>query len=337
MYLLNFMPEYHGDVIISSSVRLSRNIDKLPFPVRLSVAERDKLNRAVYSVLADAGLPVKATDMSKLYPYEAVALAERGVISPEFASSSGGRMLISSADESVGIMLNEDDHIKIKAFESGLQPEKAYANAEKYEKTLDGKLRFAFDPELGFLTQNPKNLGTGLKVTAVLHLPALSGSGRISSLISSVSKLGMSFRGAFGDSLSVRGDMYRISNCVTLGIDEKTAVSNLKSMALQIATKEHSCAEEMIKDISVRDRINRAMGLLSTAVLVDNDEMPEMLSLLRLGAVYGLCNADVSVINELMYTLQPANLNCLAGGRLSVREQDELRAKIIRKKLFPAE
>lgn len=337
MYMLGYMPEYHGDVIISSAVRLSRNIDKIPFPVRLSVAQRDAVNKKVYGILADAGLPVKATDMSRLYPYEAVALAERGIISPEFASSSGGRVLITSDDGSVGIMLNEDDHIRINAFAAGLQPEKAYENARVYEKTLDGKIDFAFDPELGFLTQNPKNLGTGLRVSAVLHLPALAKNGRVSSLVSTVSKLGMSFRGAFGDSLSVRGDMYRLSNNVTLGIDEKTAVSNLKSMALQIATKEHSCAEELIKDIGIRDKINRAQGLLSTAVLVDNDEMPEMLSLLRLGAVYGLCSADVGTVNELMYTLQPACLNCIAGGRLTTREQDELRAKIIRKKLFGAE
>lgn len=337
MYLLSFMPEYHGDVILSSSVRLSRNIDKLPFPVRLSVSKRNEMNKTVYGILADAGFPVNATDMSRLYPYEAVSLAEKGIISPEFASSSGGRMLISSADESISIMLNENDHIKITSFSSGLQPENAYKNALPYEDTLDGRLHFAFDSELGYLTQNVKNLGTGLKVSAVLHLPALSRNGRISSLISTVSKLGMTFRGAFGESLSVRGDMYRLSNTVMLGIDEETAISNLKSMALQIATKEHSDAEVLIKDISMRDRINRAQGLLSTAMLIDNDEMPEMLSLLRLGAVYGLCPVNVGTINELMYTLQPASLNCIAGGRLSVREQDELRAKIIRKKLFDAE
>lgn len=337
MYMLSFMPEYHGDVIISSAVRLSRNIDKIPFPVRLNVSERDAVNKKVYEVLVAAGLPVNVTDMSKLYPYEAVALAERGIISPEFASSSGGRILISSEDCSISIMLNEDDHIRITAFASSLQPEKAYESASVYEKALDGKLRLAFDPELGFLTQNPKNLGTGLRVSAVMHLPALSRNGTVSSLVSTVSKLGMSFRGAFGDSLSVRGDMYRLSNNITLGIDEKTAVSNLKSMALQIATKEHACAENLIKDIGIRDKINRAQGLLSTAMLVDNDEMPEMLSLLRLGAVYGICSVDVGAVNELMYTLQPACLNCIAGGRLSVREQDELRAKIIRKKLFGAE
>lgn len=337
MYMLNFVPEYHGDVIISSSVRLSRNIDKLPFPVRLNISQRDELNRHVYGILADAGLPVKATDMSRLYPYEAVALAERGMISPEFASASGGRMLITSADESVCIMLNEDDHIRITSFAAGLRPEDAYKNTQPYESVLDKKLKFAFDPELGFLTQNPKNLGTGLKVSAVLHLPALARTGTVSPLVSTVSKLGMSFRGALGDTLSVRGDMYSISNTVTLGIDEKTAISNLKSMALQIATKEHACAEELIKDIGLRDKINRAQGLLSTAMLIDNDEMPEMLSLLRLGAVYGLCRVDVGTINELMYTLQPANLNCIAGGRLSTRDRDELRAKIIRKKLFGAE
>ena len=334
MYMLDFIPEYHGDVILSSSSRIIRNIKGVPFPGRLGSAERDAVNRRVYEAVTEAGLKVNATEMNSLYPYEAVSLAERGIISAEFTTAVGGRMLLMTPDESVSLMLGEHDHIRITSFVSGLQPEESYKKAEEFENAIDKKMSFAFDSELGYLTQNPKNLGTALKVSAVMHLPAMTRNGQIHSLISTVTKLGFSFRGAFGDSLTVRGDMYRLSNNITLGIDEKTAVANLKSMALQMATKEHACAEELIKDIGIRDKINRAAGLLSTAVLVDNDECPEMLSLLRLGAVYGLTKADVGVINELMYTLQPACLNCIAGGKMSTRQQDELRAAIIKKKLF---
>ena len=327
----------HGDVALSSSVRLTRSIDGIPFPVRLNTNEKNAVNRRICSVIAKVKAPLRLIDMAKLYPYEAASLAELSLISPEFASSSDGHVLLLSEDEKISIMLCEEDHVRINSAEGGLSPERAYENALFYDDTLNAGLRFAFDPKLGYLTQNPLDLGTGLRVTVTLHLPALSAAGKMSALASTVSKLGLHLSGAFGDGLAVKGDIYRITNLVSMGISEEEAISNLKSIALQLATEERRTAENYVKEISVKDKINRSLGLLSNAVLLSTDEMTEALSWVRLGSLYGVCKADTAVINELLFTLQPACVNCLAGGRVPAARRDELRAAVVRKKLFGAD
>lgn len=324
----------HGDAVLSCSVRLTRNIDGVPFPVRLNATEKNAVNRKICSVLSQHNFPLQLIDMSKLYPYEAASLAELSLITPAFATGSEGHILLLSQDEKISIMLCEEDHILIQSTEGGLAPERAYKNALVYDNAVNSGLHFAFDPKLGYLTQNPNNLGTGLRASVILHLPALSATGRMSVLASTVSKLGMRVSGAFGDGLAVKGDLYRIINLVTMGISEEEALSNLKSIALQLATEERRTAEQYIKQVDVKDKINRAYGLLQSAVLLSTDEMTEALSRVRLGALYGVCKADISTVNELMMTLQPACVNCMAGGRISAEKRDEIRAEAVRKKLF---
>ena len=323
----------HGDVVLSSRARLARNIDGLPFPVRLNPSQRMAVTAKVASLLKNDREKLKLIDMSKLYPYEAVSLAERHLVSPEFVSSTDGKALILSENEKISIMLNEEDHIRIQAIEGGLQVEKAYENACRYDDILDAGLHFAFDNRLGFLTQNPANLGTGLRISVMLHLPALSKTGDMLNFSSMLSNLGFNIRGSYGDTVSAAGDIYRLSNQVTLGISENDAIANLKSMALQLATKERAAAEELIKDIGTRDRIKRAHALLQSAMLLSANEMMEMLSWLRLGSVHGLCDVPASVINELFISMQPASINVLAGARLPAAQRDEIRARCVREKL----
>lgn len=322
-----------NDIVLSSRVRLARNIDGIPFPVRLNINERTAINARIRSVVREEALPLKAVDMSSLYPYEAVALAEKHLISPEFASRSEGRILLLNEDETVSIMVNEDDHMRIQAFEKGLNLEKALDVAMKYDDVFDACLHFAFDTRLGFLNQNPRNLGTGMRASVMMHLPALSRTGGMSRFASMISKLGMNVRGSYGDAASVKGDIFRVSNQLSLGISEKEAISNLHTLTMQLATKERAAAEEYIKDIGVRDRIHRASGLLKNAMLLSADEMMEMLSWIRLGALYGLNDCDPEVINDLFISMQPANINVLGGGKLSVAEREEIRARYVRKKL----
>lgn len=324
----------HGDVVLLSEVSLKRNIDGIPFPVRLNTNEKNAVNARVCSVLASRGSRLRAIDMAKLYPYEAASLAELSLITPAFASVSDGHMLLLSEDEKISLMLCEEDHVVLRVSEGGLAPEKAYAAALSYDNVLNAGLRFAFDPKLGYLNQNPIDLGTGLRVSVVLHLPALSGTGKMSALASTVSKLGFRVCGAFGDGLAVKGDMVRVVNLVSMGITEEEAISNLKSIALQLATEERRAAEKYVEELSVKDKINRAAGLLKNAVLLSTDEMTEALSWMRLGALYGICEADIAVINELFVTMQPACVNCLAGARVPAAMRDEIRARTVREKLF---
>ena len=322
-----------GDTVLSSRVRLARNIDGVPFPVRLNVTRRAAVNRKVCETLQNAGKSMRVIDMSRLYPYEAVALAERHLISPEFTSGSEGRVLLLTEDERVSIMLNEEDHIRIQAIEPGLAPEAAYRNACDYDDALDAGIHYAFDNRLGYLNQNPRDLGTGMRVSVMMHLPALSKTGGMTKFASMIGKLGMNVRGSYGDAASVKGDIFRIGNQVSMGIKEEEAIGNLKSIAMQIATREHAAAAEFVKDIGVRDRITRAEGVLKNAMLLTADEMMEMLSWVRLGALYGLNDADPYIISEMFTSLQPASVNVMAGAKLSAPQRDEVRAKLVRQKL----
>ena len=324
-----------GDTILSSRVRLARNIDGVPFPVRLNVNRRAAVNRKVCEALRQAGKTMRAIDMSRLYPYEAVSLAERHLISPEFTSGTEGRLLLLSEDERVSIMLNEEDHIRIQAIEPGLAPEQAWHNACVYDDALDAGIQYAFDNRLGYLNQNPRDLGTGMRVSVMMHLPALSKTGGMTKFASMIGKLGMNVRGSYGDAASVKGDIFRIGNQVSMGITEEEAIANLKSLAMQLATREHAAAAELVKDIGVRDRITRAEGVLKTAMLLTADEMMEMLSWVRLGALYGLNDADPDEISEMFTSLQPASVNVMAGAKLTAAQRDELRAQLVRKKLSP--
>ena len=168
----------------------------------------------------------------------------------------------------------------------------------------------------------------------MLHLPALSKTGAMTKFASTAAKLGLTVRGTYGDSTDAKGDIYRLSNNVGMGISEEEAISNLKSIALLLATKERRTAEEFIKNISVKDRINRAMGLLSNAVLLSTNEMMEMLSWIRLGAVYSLVDIKPQTINSLFVTMQPATIDVLAHTKLTNAERDEIRAKFVKEALL---
>ncbi len=320
----------HQDTVLSTRVRISRNIDGIPFPVRLNAVEKININRKVYSAVRAAVPQLKYTEMSDLYPYEVVSLAERHLISPEFASLTEGRALITDSDEALSIMLCERDHIRIQGFREGLATDEAYSTAVFYDELLNSQLHFAFDQKLGYLNQSPADIGTGMKVSVLMHLPVLSKTGAMEKLSATAGKLGIVIRGSYGDAASVKGDIFRISNNVTMGISEQEALDNLKSFALQLATRERSVAESFIEDINIRDRINRSAGLIENAVLMSVDEMMELLSWVRMGALYGIVDADPALISRLYVTMQPATLNVLARRKLTESEKEEIRAKAVR-------
>ena len=190
--------------------------------------------------------------------------------------------------------------------------------------------------KLGYLNQNPDELGTGLVSSVVMHLPVLSKTGALSALASIIAKLGLAVTGLSGSGLAVTGDLFRVSNTITLGLSEEEAISNLKSFCLQLETKERAAAERYVEDIAVQDRIQRAASLLSGAMLLTSAEMNEALSWVRLGTLYGITKFDIPTVNELIFTMQPASVNTLAGTKLSAAERDALRAKLVREKLFGA-
>ena len=325
----------NSDAILSTRIRFARNLADYPFPCRLDTQSKEQVCKLIKDSLADiSGLQLNYIEMSSLTPKQAVALAERHLISPEFATPQAGKALLLSPDESVSIMLCEEDHIRIQVIKSGLDLDGAFDIANKIDDLLDSKLRFALDERLGYLTQCPTNLGTGMRASVMMHLPALSKCNQMSRLVSTVSKLGLTIRGTYGEGTSAKGDIYQISNQISLGISEANALDNLKAITMQIATQERTVGEEFVTNVNVLDRINRAYGILSTARLLNTEEMLELFSWVRLGVMYKIIDTDITLLNELTETMQAATLACANREYMNSDERDEARAKAVREKLF---
>lgn len=322
-------------IVLSTRIRFARNLQQFPFPVRLDEDGRRQVCETVRDALSDvSGIKLHYIEMDMLTPKQAIALAERHLISPEFASPMKGRALLLSDDESVSIMLCEEDHIRIQVMKAGLDLDGAFDLATKIDDLLDSKLQYAFDDRIGYLTQCPTNLGTGMRASVMLQLPALSKCKQTAKLSATLSKLGLTVRGAYGEGTSAKGDIYQISNQVTLGISEKAAMDNLKSITMQIATQERAAGEELCQNISITDRITRAYGILSSARLLSTDEMLDLFSWVRLGATHGIIDMDIAKMNILTQTMQTATLSCNNGEGLSANERDEIRAKAVKSALF---
>ncbi len=322
----------HNDIVISTRIRLARNIADYPFPVKLDNKSKIAVNEKIRDAVADRE-KLKYIELKTLTRAEVVSLAERHIISPEFASNSDGRALLISENEDISIMLCEEDHIRLQVMKPGLALNETYELADRIDSEINEKLEFAFDEKLGFLTQCPTNIGTGMRASVMLHLPALTSKGRMGTLATTVSKLGLTLRGAYGEGSAAMGDLYQLSNQVSLGISEKAAIDNLKTITLQLASQERSAREEMAKDISTQDSVFRAYGLLKSARILNTNEFMNLISKLRFGAVTGMIKTDLKTINELMVSMQPATINAYAGRVLSADERDIERAKIVRERI----
>jgi len=323
-----------NDVVISTSIHLARNIKQYPFPARLSMQDKLKVNALIKNAADEINdYSFNHFEMKTLSQAEVVSLAERHLVSPEFASSRDGRALLITDDEAVSVMLNEEDHIRMQVMYAGFALDEAYRTADKIDSQLNRKLQFAFDERLGYLTQDPTALGTGMNASVVLHLPALVTTSQITKLITTVSKLGLSLRGSYGEGAAAKGDLFRLSNTITLGISEKAAIENLKSIALQIAAQERVAREEIFKAPVTEDRIFRAYGVLKYARMIDTNEFMELVSLVRLGAVKGIINMDCAQIEALMIHMQPATISLSVDRPLDRIERDKLRAQLVRQSL----
>lgn len=322
---------------MSTRIRLARNLQEYPFPARLDVKGENQVCEKVRDALFGGNSHMKDEfayiKMDSLSETEAVALAEKHLISPEFASERAGRALILNKDESVSIMLCEEDHVRIQVMTPGLDMEGAYETADKIDTLLDSALGFAFDENLGYLTQCPTNLGTGMRASVMLHLPALTACGQMGKLASTVSKLGLTIRGSYGEGSETKGDFYQLSNQVTLGISEKAAMDNLKSITMQLVERERNLRKEMIGSAQIQDKIFRAYGVLKHSRMLSSSEFMELISLVRLGACEKLLDISQENINEVISAAQPASLILAKGENAEAQQRDISRAELVRAKL----
>lgn len=323
-----------GDVVLSTRIRLARNLDEFPFPSRLDAEGKNRVNSLIKTALFENdSKDFSYIEMKDLTRRQAVSLAERHLISPEFAAKKDGSALMLSGDEGVSIMLCEEDHIRLQVMKAGLALEEAFDIADKLDSLLDSRLSYAFDDRIGYLTACPTNLGTAMRASVMLHLPALTRCGQISRLASTVSKLGLTIRGAYGEGSRATGDIYQISNQITLGITEETAIANLKSIVLQLVGQERAAAAKMVKNPADEDKIFRAYGILKHARLLTTDEFMELASLVRLGAARGILDVNIEKINELIVNMQPATVSAANENADTAPERDKIRAAAVREAL----
>ena len=302
-----------GDVVVSTRVRLARNLKQYPFPARASASQREAVERQVKDALLSGNsilskefrfIPLENTTQE-----EAVSLVERHIVSPEFIADRRGKAVLISADESISIMVNEEDHLRIQVLREGFSLKEAAETADRIDTLLSENLDFAFDPELGYLTQCPTNLGTGLRASVMLHLPGLTESGAMPRIASNLSKLGLTIRGTYGEGSKSIGALYQLSNQITLGLSENEAIENLRSITVQLMEEERKARAQMSEEIAWQDKIDRAAGVLKSARVLSGSEFMELLSYIRLGLSTGvLQGVTTQELNALMVNAQPATL-----------------------------
>ena len=320
-----------SDVVISTRIRLARNLSEFPFSVRMSQPDRLKLEQKVVAAAMNenTAIPdIHFIDMESLSKTEAVSLVERHLVSPDFISDCAGRGLLINEDESISVMINEEDHLHLQSILGGLNLQTAYQAVDQLDTVLNKSLHFAFDENLGYLTQNPVNLGTGMRASLMLHLPALKDEGGMLRISNSLSKLGLVLRGIYGSGTEPKGAMYQLSNQVSLGLSEQEAITNLESIAMQLITQERAARKELAQSLNIQDTVSRSLGILQSARMMTNDEFMRLISNVRFGVSVGLVNhIDYSDINRLIVEMQPATLMLFSGKKLTASERHSLRAQ----------
>jgi protein arginine kinase len=334
-------PIPESDVAISSRVRLARNLMSYPFSTRMTKKQGaeilSKVKEALFSGKDAQNMGLSYIEMQSLAPLERQLLAERHLISPEFTESDINRAVILSKDEKISIMVNEEDHLRIQCIFPGMQLREAWDLCNKLDTMLEEKLDFAFDRSIGYLTCCPTNMGTGIRASVMLHLPALSMTGYIKGVLETCSKIGVAVRGAYGENSEASGNLFQISNQVTLGQTEEEIISGISNIISQITEQERILREELLKQNPARfeDRIFRSLGILRNARIISTDESLKLLSDVRMGVAMGLVKGiEPDKPDKLMQMIQPAYLQKLSGKELRPDERDQERAELIRTQLI---
>lgn len=327
------------DLVISSRVRLARNLNKFPFPHKLNEEQSRKLIKTVEKAFYTNDYTKNEFTTNYLWKKsenERKIFLERYLISKNLIENSNKSAFIINKNETISIMLNEEDHIRIQCMTSGLNLEEVYNVSDKIDNLLEENIEYAFDEKLGYLTTCPTNLGTGLRASVMLHLPAISLNNQINGLLNALSQVGMTVRGLYGEGSKALSNVYQISNQVTLGRSEEEIMTNLKALVDQIVNEEKLARENLMKNskYEIEDRIYRALGILKYASLLSSNECLKLLSYVRLGVEMGIIK-DISkkVLNSLLVEVQPATIQQKYDKILSSRERDFRRAELVRKKL----
>jgi len=328
----------HDRIVMSSRVRLARNLREHAFPGWAKKPERVKVLETILpAVVAMPEMSDSfAEAMDNLTALDKQLLVERHLISREHAAKNVGSGLVVNRAETFSVMINEEDHLRMQALRPGFQTREAWQAVDKLDSALEKKLNFAFDNELGYLTACPTNLGTGIRVSAMLHLPGLVLAEQINPIIQSVNKLGLAVRGLYGEGTEALGNVFQVSNQMTLGESETVIVERLEKVLSQIIEHEENARQTLMekKPKLVFNHIGRAYGILANAHSISSKETMNLLSLLRLGVDMELFpGTQRSLVDELFLITQPAHLQKQVSDKLSAEERDLIRADMVRERL----
>ncbi|HVT88040.1 MAG TPA: protein arginine kinase [Tepidisphaeraceae bacterium] len=328
-----------SEIVISSRIRLARNVAGQRFLSRMTTHQRQATEKRLRETILSAQLATETlyVDLDSAPEVDRQLLVERHLISKQHAASEGSRGVAIAENETLSIMVNEEDHLRIQVLRSGLQLEEAWEQINSVDDKLENKLDFSFHPRFGYLTACPTNVGTGIRVSVMLHLPALKLTGEIEKVFRTAKDMHLAVRGLYGEGTEATGDFYQISNQTTLGRSEADIISDFKHTVIpKIIDFEHHARKTLLNDrtVALDDKVCRALGLLRSARLLTSDEVMFLLSHLRMGINLGrIKDIDIRTINELFLLTQPAHLQKLQGKKLEGDLRRAARAEFIRHRL----
>jgi protein arginine kinase len=331
-----------SDIVVSSRIRLARNLADFPFVSRASESDRAEIERILHE-RTDSLLQKDQTfgslcyvDVRVLPEVDRQFLVERQLISREHAESDGARSVVFDQAERFSVMINEEDHLRIQVMQSGLDLESAWEQINMLDDQIEEKVTYAFNERFGYLTACPTNVGTGVRVSVMLHLPALVITRQIEKVFKSLHKINLAVRGLYGEGSQAMGDFYQISNQVTLGLTEEELTKKVADVVPVLIDYERQAREFLVRESheTLHDRVSRAFGILRTAQTISSEETMHLLSSVRMGINLGLIgNLEIPTINKLFIHTQPAHLQKLSGIELDSSDRNIERACYLRKQL----
>ena len=331
-----------SDIVISSRVRLARNLADFPFISRATDADRVAIEEILRGRISALQAEGKVTDrllyvdVSELEEVDRQFLVERQLISREHADSNGARAVVIDHGEQFSVMINEEDHLRIQVMHSGLDLQAAWEQIDQLDDFIEEQVTYAFNERLGYLTACPTNVGTGVRVSVMLHLPALVITRQIDKVFRSLQKINLAVRGLYGEGSQAMGDFYQISNQITLGMTEEDLTKKVSDIVPVLIDYERQARDFLIRESqeTLHDRVSRAYGILRTAQTISSEETMHLLSSVRMGVNLGLINdVEIPTVNKLFIHTQPAHLQKLTGMELSSSDRNIERATYLRRHL----
>ncbi|TDX49318.1 protein arginine kinase [Orenia marismortui] len=325
-----------SDVVISSRIRLARNLDNICFTNQANNNDLEEILNIINNLLLENNkFNLRLLLLDDFSKTRKKMLVERHLISPDLAKDGRHKAVALSDDETISLMINEEDHLRLQVLYPGLQLQESWDLSDQIDDYLENCIDIAFDEKYGYLTSCPTNVGTGLRASVMIHLPALTMINRVQNIMTAISQLGLAVRGLYGEGTDTVGNLYQISNQVTLGRSEEDIIQNLLEVTHQIIDKERNARSILLKEkeLFLKDQIYRAYGTLKYAYKISIQEAMKLISNVRLGIDLGIIkNVDPIILNQLMVIIRPSTLETIKNKDMTLEERDIYRAELIRER-----